>query len=184
LRELGGEMGTEFTEFHEVLRGQANAVDQAITAIREPKATPLTTAQRWETFATAPQPTRTRLRYESEDSDTGSDEEVLPEAPHAVPVWSHEDEDELLRGIPGATTAPGSLAKASPEEDEVEMTDAAPVALFAGTASPSRSRGARARRNKAEGLEASKFATPGAGVHPDSARQIAGIPATPPTRPP
>jgi len=75
------------------------------------------------------------------------------------------------------------MGTGEPQEVEAEMVDVPPLAPRIGSTAPTESRKARERRRKAEGMEASRYATPGgATLHPDRAKLIER-PTTPPQPP-
>ena len=136
----------------------------------------------------APQPRAPRTGFLSKDSDSDLDSDSEPEtgytspaAPRGAPEWSEEDVDELLADMAESSAEQHSVNTGEPVDDEMEMTDVPPLIVHSEDDSPlSKSRKARERRRKAEGMKASRYATPGAsGVHPDRINLIGRL-ATPP----
>ena len=144
----------------------------------------------------APQPRapRASLLIESEDSDPESDEESeygvpilasMNGPPAGTPNWDQEVEDEIQAAISDLRETRNEMfpeAMDQDTEEESEAVESVPPLIARAPPPPplTNSRKARERRHKAEGMEASRHATPGASnVHPDRAHLI-GRPITPP----
>jgi len=143
----------------------------------------------------APQSRAPRVSFliESEDSDPESDEESeygapilasMNNLPAETPNWDQEVEDEIQAAISDLWETRNEMfpeAMDQDTEEESEAMESVPPLIARAPPPPlTNSRKARERCRKAEGMEASKHATPGVlNVHPDRAHLI-GRPITPP----
>ena len=111
--------------------------------------------------------------------DSESEAQYAPKyasPPTGAPNWDQEVEDELEAALADFRQTGNVMFPEAMDQDmeeEVEVLESVPPLIAREPSPQTNSRKARERRRKAEGMEASKHATPGAlNVHPDRAHLI------------